>query len=248
MVLIVDLIYWIFGFTTVEWENGLIYVRGPTWKIYPIFLIAYSLITRIERHINDIFIYSYDTAPGIIYFSMKNLESLTGVVALILDTFAYKGIKIKMFENLAQVDAFVGVNKQFSYNKTIFWYLLYFTTSILYNLFDWWRWNTRYHQLGVMLKNFMMELAMLRYVCEMSIVKSRIQLINKRLQENGIDKGVDFRENSIWFTSSIKEDDVLKYDMEVYMKVYLLIQENAEILKKRYSVAVRYCFFDKYEI
>lgn len=248
----VHLLYWMFGFPTVIYLEHDVKLGGPKEIFYPIIAIMLTIASRIERMITDNFLLSVKDihAPTIIYLSLKTLETVSAVWALISESLLNKNEKLKLHQNLRTIDKILRVGRDEYKNaltKSTLSYLFYTVCTFLYYSLDFFTWKKGLAQVFLSAKMITFDLVVLQYCQEIYLCLLRLEVLNSylwyysRCRHIQMLAGVDYRRHAL-FPSKIcdkiiRETSTVTEQAKVIniMKAYLTLAENVNIMGNRIS-------------
>lgn len=237
----VHILYWVLGFSTVRYHENDVRLGGPTGNTYPIILVIFSIISRIERMYNEHFLTGY-SVQTIVYITLKTTEAIASLWALLSDSVLYKKDKLQLHTNLLHIDRLLRVdNTKYKYlvNKVSLAYFTYLTYNLINSTSDYFRWRNGIPHFFLTTRKMITDLLMLQFCHEVYLCVVRIRALNECLIS--LAKGdhiCDFRSTSI-LTGSSEEKIVYKHNILDILKAYNTMNDNVKILSKRIGSNVR---------
>lgn len=244
----VHLLYWMFGFPTVIYLEHEVRLGGPKEVFYPIIAIMLTIASRIERMITDNFLLGVKDihAPTIIYLSLKTLETVSAVWALISESLLNKNEKLKLHQNLRRIDKILSVGRdeyKHALSKSTFSYLFYTVCTFLYYSLDFFTWKKGLAQVFLSAKMITFDLVVLQYCQEIYLCLLRLEVLNSHLwyysRRHQTIAGVDYRRHALFpskrYDKLIKEASTEQSKVINIMKAYSTLAENVNIMGNRIS-------------
>lgn len=239
----VHILYWVLGFSTVRYRDNTVRLGGPTGKAYPIILLIFSIICRVERMHNEQF-FTGVSVQAIVFNTLKTTEAIASHWALLSDSILYKRDKLQLHTNLLHIDRLLKVdNSKYKYlvNKVSLGYFIYLTYILINAISDSFRWKSGIPQIFLVMRKMTTDLLMLQFCHEVYLCVVRIRTLNECLRSLAkADTICDFRSTSFLIGTSASEQSIsYKHNILSILKAYSTMNDNVKLLSKRIGSNVR---------